>query len=190
MEEWISKAIVEKKSLLDELKKTGYFEDVVLAGQTMAECLKKGGKIMTAGNGGSAADAQHFTGEIIGRFLKERTALPAITLTVDPTVVTAVANDYGYDKVIARQVEGLGKEGDCVLFISTSGNSENLVEAAKEAKRKGLQVVGLLGNDGGKLKSLCDIPLVVISDVTPRIQEVHTFSVHLLCQIIEETSGK
>ena len=163
----------------------GYFEEVDRAGDLLADCLRGGNKILTAGNGGSAADAQHFTGEVLGRFLKERGPLPAITMTVDPTVMTAVANDYGYDQAIARQVTGLGKAGDAVLLISTSGNSKNLICAAEEARSRGLKVVGLLGKDGGAMRELCDVALVVPSVHTPRIQEIHTFSVHLLCEMIE-----
>ena len=185
MADWIREIIDDKKVLIDKLVEEGYFDAVEAAGNLMGEVLKNGYKILTAGNGGSAADAQHFTGEVIGRFLKERGPLPAITMTVDPTVMTAIANDYGYDDAIARQVDGLGTEGDCVLLITTSGNSENMIRAAKTAHEKGIKVIGLLGKDGGKMKDLCDIPLVVTSDMTPRVQEIHTFSVHLMCQIIE-----
>ena len=186
MDLWIQEIIEEKKVLIDKLAAEGYFDEVSKAGNMMADALKSGHKILTAGNGGSAADAQHFTGEVVGRFLKERGPLPAITMTVDPTVMTAVANDYGYDDVIARQVDGLGVEGDCVLLISTSGNSENMIRAAKVARERGIKIIGLLGKDGGKMKEHCDVPLVVTSKMTPRIQEIHTFSVHLMCQIIED----
>ena len=186
MEAWIHQIIGEKKILLDKLTEEGYFDLVEKGGQEMAEALQKGNKILTAGNGGSAADAQHFTGEVIGRFLKERGPLPAVTLTVDPTVMTALGNDYGYEEIIARQVAGLGQEGDFLLLISTSGNSENLLRAARIARKKKMNVIGLLGRDGGTMKEWCDIPLVVTDKHTPRIQEIHTFTVHLLCQIIEE----
>lgn len=188
MELWIEKIVEEKKALIDQLSQEGYFDAVVQAGGMMAEALRQGNKILTAGNGGSAADAQHFTGEVVGRFLKERGPLPAVTMTVDPTVMTAIANDYGFDNAIARQVDGLGVAGDCVLLISTSGNSENMIRAAEAAREKGVKVIGLLGKDGGKMKELCDIPLVVTAAATPRVQEIHTFTVHLLCQIIEDAN--
>lgn len=186
MEDWIKKIIESKKTLIDKIQDEGYFEKVEAAGQIFLDSIKNGGKILTAGNGGSAADAQHFTGEIVGRFLKERGPMAAITMTVDPTVMTCLGNDYGYDEAIARQVEGLGKKGDSVLLITTSGNSENMIRAAQMAKSKGINVIGLLGKDGGRMKELCDISLIVTTNETPRVQEIHTFTVHLLCQIIED----
>lgn len=186
MTDWIREIIDEKKDLIERLSREEFFAGVEQAGRLFSATLQDGHKILTAGNGGSAADAQHFTGEVVGRFLRERRALAALTLTVDPAVMTAVANDYGYEASIARQIEGLGVRGDAALLISTSGNSTNLIKAAGAAKRKGLKVVGLLGGDGGALKDQCDVALVVPSDNTPRIQEIHTFCVHLLCAVIEE----
>lgn len=186
MEQWMNDILEQKTQLLYQLKECGYFEQVENAGVLLVDCLKKGNKILSAGNGGSAADAQHFSGELVGRFLKERAPLPAITLTVDPTVMTAIANDYGYENTLARQVEGLGNEEDIAFLISTSGNSENLIRAAKAAREKKLQVIGLLGKDGGALREWCDIALVVPETDTPRIQELHTFTVHLLCEMIEK----
>ena len=186
MADWIQEIIGRKRELLARLLREGFFDEVEQAGRLLAAVLQDGHKILTAGNGGSAADAQHFTGEVVGRFLRERGALAALTLTVDPTVMTSVSNDYGYDAAISRQIEGLGRSGDAALLISTSGNSGNLIQAARMAKDKGLKVIGLLGGNGGALKSFCDIPLVVTSVDTPRIQEIHTFCVHLLCQMIEE----
>lgn len=185
MQNWMNDILEQKTGLLQVLKEDGYFEQVMQAGDLFVDCLKNGNKILTAGNGGSAADAQHFTGEIVGRFLMERAPLPAVTLTVDPTVMTAIANDYGYDAAIARQIAGIGNGGDAVLLISTSGNSENLVQAAVTAREKKMRIVGLLGKDGGALRDLCDVSLVVATKDTPRIQEIHTFTVHLLCQMIE-----
>lgn len=186
MSVWIDEIIGEKQELLDKLAITGYLDVVELTGRMLIDSLKQGNKIMIAGNGGSAADAQHFTGEIIGRFLKERGPLPCITLTVDPTVMTCLGNDYGYDYAVARQVEGLGREGDVFIAISTSGNSANMVRAIEAAKKKNIRVVGLLGKNGGVMKDLCDYALIVPSERTPRIQEVHTFTVHLLCEMIEK----
>lgn len=185
MEQWMLEEIQEKKNLLEEIQANGYLLSVNETGMKMAERIEAGNKILLAGNGGSAADAQHFAGEIVGRFLMERSAMPAISLCVDPSVMTCVGNDYGYDEVFARQVQGLGNEGDVFVGISTSGNSENIIRAIAEARKKHMLVVGFLGKGGGKIKDMCDIALVVPSDSTPRIQEIHTFTVHLLCEMIE-----
>lgn len=186
MQPWIDAVMQEKTQLLAELRKPqGYLHQVELAGAKLAEILKSGHKILLAGNGGSAADAQHFAGEMVGRFTMERASLPAISLCTDPSVVTCIANDYGYESVFSRQVEGLGSAGDILVAISTSGNSENLRTAIEAAHAKGMAVISFLGKGGGKLKDISDIALVVPSDSTPRIQEVHTFTVHLLCEWIE-----
>ncbi len=181
----IDKKIEEKKALLDTLRECGYLNNVIEVAKAMEESLKNGGKVLTAGNGGSAADAQHFTGEIVGRFLRERDALAAISLVVDPVVMTCLGNDYGYNEAIARQIKGLGKKGDVFLAVSTSGNSDNLNNAIEAAKRMGIKTVGLTGKTGGMMKDICDYTLIVPSDSTPRIQEIHTFTVHLLCEMIE-----
>lgn len=128
---------------------------------TMVQSILKGGKVLTAGNGGSAANAQHITGDIVGRYKVERRAYAAVTLTVDPSVMTATGNDYGYNQVFARQVEGLGKPEDCFLILSSSANSENLIIAAEKARQIGMTVIGFLGNNGGKLKELCDYSLCI-----------------------------
>ena len=185
MVEWILNEIEEKKIILEKLNETGYLELVNEAGMKLTEVIKNGNKILLAGNGGSAADAQHFAGEIVGRFLMERKAIPAMSLCVDPSVMTCIGNDYGYNEVFARQLQGMGVKGDAFIGISTSGNSDNIVQAIKEARKKDMLVIGFLGKSGGKIKEMCDISLVVPSDNTPRIQEVHTFTVHLLCEIIE-----
>lgn len=188
---WIKNIVKEKEELLTTIMENGYLDLVQSAGEMMVQALKEGKKIILAGNGGSAADAQHFAGEIVGRFTMERVSLPAISLCVDPSIVTCIANDYGYEQVFARQLEGQGKEGDVFVAISTSGNSGNLISAIGVAKEKGIKVVGLLGKDGGAMKELCDYALVVPSQVTPRIQEIHTFTVHILCELIEkELFGK
>lgn len=180
------KSVIEEKiQLLETLKEDKYFQSVEEAIDAIVDSMKKDKKILLAGNGGSAADAQHFAGEIVGRFMLERRALPAISLCVDPSVMTCIGNDYGYDEVFARQVTGLGKQGDVLIVISTSGNSRNLMRAVEEAKKIGIKTIGFLGKDGGKLKNMCDYPMVVPSMVTPRIQEIHTFTVHVMCQEIE-----
>ncbi|WP_370854542.1 D-sedoheptulose 7-phosphate isomerase [Megasphaera sp.] len=186
MEKWIQNIIDEKKNLLDVLVEVKYFEKVEKAGSLLLAALKKGNKILLAGNGGSAADAQHFAGEIVGRFTMERPSLPALSLCVDPSVTTCIGNDYGYDNVFARQVAGLGNAGDVFIAISTSGNSANIIQAIAMARKKQMLVIGYMGKDGGKMQSLCDISLVVPSNSTPRIQEIHTLTTHILCEMIEK----
>ncbi len=186
MQDWISAIIEDKKNLMEDLCKSGYFDLVEVAGATLTAAIKNGGKILLAGNGGSAADAQHFAGEIVGRFTIERKSLPALSLCVDPSVMTCIGNDYGYERVFARQLEGLGNKTDIFIGISTSGNSANIINAIHVAKKIGMFVIGYLGKDGGKIKDLCDIALVVPTDSTPRIQEVHTFTTHILCEMIEK----
>ena len=161
MVEWILNEIEEKKIILEKLNETGYLELVNEAGMKLTEVIKNGNKILLAGNGGSAADAQHFAGEIVGRFLMERKAIPAMSLCVDPSVMTCIGNDYGYNEVFARQLQGMGVKGDAFIGISTSGNSDNIVQAIKEARKKDMLVIGFLGKSGGKIKEMCDIALVV-----------------------------
>lgn len=145
-----------------------------------------GRKILVMGNGGSAADAQHFAAELIGRFKLERPSLPAIALTTDSSILTAIGNDYGYDAVFSRQVEGLAAEGDVVVGISTSGNSPNVLAALKLAREKGCITVALLGRDGGSIKAVVDVPLIIPSSDTPRIQEGHILIIHILCDLLEK----
>jgi len=159
-------------------------------GRRMAACLKAGGKILTFGNGGSAADAQHLAGELVGRFRADRAGLAALALTTDPSVVTAIANDLGYDAVFRRQVEAHGRPGDVALGISTSGRSANVVEALRLARSRGLVTVGLTGAGGGLLAGLVDYLVDVPHSETPRIQEVHGMVVHVLCEIVEEEAGQ
>jgi D-sedoheptulose 7-phosphate isomerase len=147
--------------------------------------LRADGKILFAGNGGSAADAQHWAGELVSRFYYDRPGLPALALTTDTSILTAIGNDYGYDYTFARQVEALGRRGDVVVLISTSGNSPNILRAAQAAKDRGLWVIGFTGKAGGKLAPLADICFRIPSDETPRIQEGHEFIGHLLCALIE-----
>jgi len=184
-ERQIKAHIEEKIVLLEQLLTCEYITAIDQAIQVLTQSLRAGGKILLAGNGGSAADAQHFAGEIVGRFMKERPGSAAVSLCCDPSVMTSIANDYGYSSVFARQIEGLGRNNDVFFAISTSGNSKNLVEAVKTAKTKGIFSIGLLGKDGGNMKNMCDLSLVVPSGQTARIQEIHTFTVHLLCEGIE-----
>lgn len=150
------------------------------------ETLKNGHKIMLCGNGGSAADSQHIAAEFVGRFHKERISLPAIALTTDTSILTAVGNDYGYDVVFKRQVEGLGREGDVLIGISTSGNSKNVIEAFMEAKAKGIRTIAFTGEKESRSSEVADITLRVPSTVTARIQECHILSGHIICSFIDE----
>jgi D-sedoheptulose 7-phosphate isomerase len=159
---------------------------LVEVGRRIAESLRSGGKVLTFGNGGSAADAQHLAGELVGRFLKDRPALAAVALTTDPSVITAIGNDMGYDAVFRRQVEALGRPGDVAVGISTSGRSPNVVEALRVARERGLLTVGLTGGGGGRLGGLVHYLIDVPHHGTPRIQEVHGMVVHILCEIIED----
>ena len=186
MKEKIYHLIEQKKQILDRILSEGYFDTAAQVSSAIADCILAGNKIILAGNGGSAADAQHFAAEIVGRFMLERKALPALSLCVDPSVMTSIGNDYGYDAVFKRQLSGLGNAGDVFVAISTSGNSRNLIQAVETAGNMNIKTIGLLGNSGGILKELCDYALVVPSDETPRIQEIHTFSVHVLCEYIEK----
>ena len=160
-------------------------EPLVRAAQLMVQTLQNGRKILLCGNGGSAADAQHIAAELTGRYKTERRGLPAIALTTDTSALTAIANDFGYDKVFSRQVEALANQGDLLIGISTSGNSANIVLALEQARAIGCTTLGLTGNSGGKMNALCDINLVVPSNNTPRIQEMHILFGHILCQIVD-----
>lgn len=159
--------------------------EVASAGLRVRTALEKGRKILICGNGGSAADSQHMAAEFVGRFVKERQSLPALALTVDTSLLTAVGNDYGFDYVFSRQVEGLGQEGDVLIAISTSGNSANVVKAVKTAKEKGIYVIALTGENGGILAKESDLCLAVPSQVTARIQEMHIMIIHMICEVAE-----
>jgi D-sedoheptulose 7-phosphate isomerase len=153
----------------------------------LVETFNRGGKLLVMGNGGSAADAQHFVAEIVGRFKMERRGLPAIALSTDTSILTAIGNDYGFDKVFHRQVEALASPGDLVVGISTSGNSPNVLQALELAREKGCRTVGLLGKDGGTVKDVCDLALIVPTNDTPRVQEVHITIIHIVCDLLEKT---
>ncbi|MBL8522088.1 MAG: phosphoheptose isomerase [Betaproteobacteria bacterium] len=161
---------------------------IARASKVMVDCLKSGGKILACGNGGSAADSQHFAAELVGRFEREREELAAIALTTDSSILTAVANDYSYDEIFSKQVRALGKPGDILFGISTSGNSKNVITAIEAAKKKGLIVIGMTGRNGGKIGEMMgerDVLLNVESTVTARIQEVHLLTLHCLCDAID-----
>jgi D-sedoheptulose 7-phosphate isomerase len=161
-------------------------EGIASLARAVAHSLREGGTIWLFGNGGSAADAQHLAAELVGRFLHERRALPAVALTGNSSVLTAVANDYGFEQVFARQLEALGRPGDVALGISTSGRSANVVEGLRTAARAGLVTAALTGGDGGALREVAAECIVVPVSETPRIQECHALVVHVLCELVEE----
>ena len=159
--------------------------DIEGVAKLFIEALRNGNKLLVAGNGGSAADAHHFAAELVGRFKKERRAFPALALDTNLSAVTAISNDYAFDQVFARQIEALARPGDVFFGISTSGNSQNILEAAKTARNSGCRVVGLTGKTGGKMAELCDFLINIPSEETPRIQEMHTLVIHVLSDLIE-----
>jgi D-sedoheptulose 7-phosphate isomerase len=161
-------------------------EAIERMGRLVAETTRKGGVVFFAGNGGSAAEAQHFATELVCRYVKNRRALPAIALSADTTVLTATGNDYGFDRVFARSVEALGRKGDLLVAMSTSGRSRNVLAAIREARRRGMRVIGMTGAGGRAFASRCDECLVVPSHETPRVQEVHLLVGHLWCEFAEE----
>jgi len=160
--------------------------EIEAAAETMSSALRHGGKIIFCGNGGSAADAQHLAAEFVGRFLKERPAYAALALNANSSSLTSIGNDYGFDSVFSRQVQGLGRADDVLIAISTSGNSPNVNEAVRTARELGLQVIGLSGRGGGELRTLCHRCIVVPSESTPRIQEMHITIGHVLCGLVED----
>ena len=160
---------------------------IARAAAVITDCIRSGGKVILFGNGGSAADAQHLAGELVGRFRLERAAFPAMALTTDTSIITAVANDYGYDTIFARQVEAHARRADVVVGISTSGNSANVVAGLEKAKQVGAKTIGLVGGNGGKVAEIADIVLVVPSSDTPRIQEGHITIGHIICDIVEDS---
>jgi len=177
----IKESIAVKQTVLEEL-----VPSIEKAAKIMIEALRNGNKIMFFGNGGSAADSQHFAGELIGRFLKERASLPAIALTTDSSILTALSNDYSFDIVFSRQIEGLAQKGDVAFGISTSGNSPNVLLGIEKAKQYECKTISLLGSGGGKIAGICDVPIVILKKATPRIQESHIMIGHILCNLIEQ----
>ena len=173
----LKKNIYEDDNLLEEIKKLS---------QLCIKIYRNGNKTILAGNGGSAADAQHIAAELVGRYGFDRDSLPSLALTTDTSNLTAIGNDYGFDKIYSRQLDGMGQSGDVFIGISTSGNSQNLINAFKIAKKKNIISVALVGKDGGAMAELADIVLIVPSNSTPRIQESHILIGHILCDIIEK----
>ena len=187
MRERVREIILESIQVKEELLKSKVGQILEIA-EVIIEALKKGGKLIVFGNGGSAGDAQHIAAELVGRFKKDRPALAAISLTTNTSIITALANDFGYDIVFSRQLEGLAGKFDVALGISTSGKAKNVALGLKQAKKMGLKTIALTGGDGGELIRLADISLVVPSSVTARVQEAHITIGHILCELIEEAS--
>lgn len=185
MQEKVLAAIEEHLAVFQSLK-SELIPLVIQTGQLLFDTLNRGGKLLIAGNGGSAADAQHFAAEIVGRYLRERQALAAIALTTDTSILTAVGNDYGYDHVFSRQVEGLARSGDVFIGISTSGNSPNVVKAIESANSMDVHTIALVGKSGGKMAELANTTVLVPSSQTPRIQEAQLWIYHTWCEIIDE----
>jgi len=153
--------------------------------EIITNCIKNGNKVLLFGNGGSASDAQHIAAEFVGRFVKERRSLPAIALTTDTSALTSIGNDYGFERIFERQVEGLANEGDILIGISTSGNSANVIRALEMGKTLGCKSIGLTGNHGGRMSDLCDLNIIVPSAVTARIQEMHILIGHIICSAVD-----
>ncbi|MGE0702782.1 MAG: SIS domain-containing protein [Vicinamibacterales bacterium] len=165
---------------------TGGLEPVIEAARAIAASFRQGGKLLIFGNGGSASDAQHVAAEFIGRFLRERRALPAVALTTDTSILTAIGNDYSFDRIFVRQIEALGQPGDVALGISTSGKSPNVVSALDVARERGLTTIGVTGQDGGPVGRAVAIHINVPSSSTPRVQEVHRTLLHVICDLAEQ----
>jgi D-sedoheptulose 7-phosphate isomerase len=183
IKEQIRKSIDTKKLILDD---AALIEKISQAAEAITDAYRAGNKTLLAGNGGSAADAQHIAGEFVSRFYFDRPGIPSIALTTDTSVLTAIGNDYGFDKVFARQVQAQGVAGDVFIGYSTSGNSENIVQALKTCREKGIFSIGLTGSRQGKMDDLCDICIKIPSPETPRIQECHGLIGHIICCIVEE----
>lgn len=181
----IKQRFAEHIALAEKVAAGVVLEQVADSAAIIKEALQQGKKVLFCGNGGSAADSQHLAAEFVGRFQKERNGLPAIALTVDTSILTAVANDYGYDTVFARQVQALGAEGDVLVGLSTSGNSRNVLAAIEAAKKKGMRCIGLTAQGGGKMAEECDICMAIPCDITARAQEMHILIGHILCELVD-----
>lgn len=185
MRDKIKDIVLENIQIKEELLRRS-IDQIIEITELIIACLKKNGKVILFGNGGSAGDCQHIASEFVGRFKKNRVALPAIALTTNTSILTALANDYGYDIVFSKQLEALGKKNDIVIGISTSGRAKNVISGIKQAKKMGLKTIALTGGDGGELVKLADLSLIVASSVTPRIQEAHITIGHIICELVEE----
>jgi len=184
MEKIIEKALSESLAVKEHFIKEN-IPNIIFFAQKIVSAFTSDRKLMICGNGGSAADAQHIAGEFVNRFILERPPLPAIALTTDTSIITSIGNDYSFDEVFSKQVKAIGMEGDILLGISTSGDSADVIEAAKAARKQGIYMVGLTGGNGGRLVNLVDLALVVKSNSTPRIQETHILVGHIICQLVD-----
>ena len=184
MEEYINSEFTQHAKVLEETIKT-LGGDIQAAGELIVETLKSGNKVILFGNGGSAGDAQHIAAELTGRYKTERQGLAAIALTTDTSALTAIGNDYGFDRIFDRQLEAIGREGDLLIGISTSGNSPNVINALALGKNSGMKSIGFSGKKGGEMKNLCDVNIIIPSDDTARIQEMHITIGHILCGIVD-----
>lgn len=183
---FIEKELAKLATLIADIQADkALLNQVVECAEIIVDVLRNGGKVLIAGNGGSAADAQHIAGEFVSRFHYDRPGLAAIALTTDTSVLTAIGNDYGYERLFSRQVQALGREGDVFIGISTSGNSENIIAAFAEAKKSNLKTIGLTGMVGGKMLGMCNITLRMPSIETPKIQEGHIAIGHIICGLVE-----
>ena len=185
MDKIIQQRLSDHLEVLQKLMASDLPKKLEKCAKIVERALAEGHKVLFCGNGGSAADSQHLAAEFVGRFQKERKGLPAIALTVDTSILTAVANDYGYDTVFSRQVQALGEAGDVLIGISTSGNSRNVLLAVEEAKTKGISCIGMTAEGGGKMAEECDICLAVPANVTARAQEMHILMGHILCELVD-----
>jgi D-sedoheptulose 7-phosphate isomerase len=181
----IRKQLQEHRALIEILERE-IAPTIAEMSSMISSALSSGSKLLIMGNGGSAADSQHFAAEIVGRFKMERKALPAIALSTDTSILTAIGNDYGFESIFSRQVEALAAPGDIVIGLSTSGNSQNILKALKIARDCGCNTIGILGKDGGSIKEVCDLALVIPSTNTPRIQEGHITVIHIVCDLVEK----
>ncbi len=186
MQKIIEQNMREQMQLLQRVMETDYADKMMEAAECIIHAMQTGHKVLIAGNGGSAADAQHMAAELVVRFEKDREGFPAMALTTDSSILSAGGNDYGFDAVYERQIQALGFEGDIFVAISTSGNSENIIRAVRMAGNRKMKVIGMTGDTGGRMKQFCDIMLCVPHDRTARIQEIHEHTIHTLCQLVEE----
>jgi D-sedoheptulose 7-phosphate isomerase len=184
MRDKIKDILLESIQVKEELMRTK-IPQILDITELLIACLKKKGKVILFGNGGSASDAQHIAAELVGRFQKDRIALAGIAITTNTSILTALANDYGYEAVFAKQIEALGQKDDVAIGISTSGKAKNVAAAIKQAKKMGIKTIALTGGDGGELARLADVSLIVPSKVTARIQEAHITIGHVVCELIE-----
>jgi D-sedoheptulose 7-phosphate isomerase len=185
MRDKIKDLFLQSIQVKEELLRTG-IDRIIEITELIIDCLKKNGKVILFGNGGSASDSQHIAAELVGRFKKDRAAMSAIALTTNTSVLTSLANDYGYEVVFAKQIEALGQKNDVAIGISTSGKAKNVACAIKQAKKMGIKTIALTGGDGGELAKLADISLLVPSAVTARIQEAHITIGHIICELVEQ----